>query len=534
MQGPMWRVQGVRSLPHLQDDRAEGPLPFLEPVPTFFITPEKGVKHQAQRPALPWAAKDAHAERVGTAASSRSKPPSRLALRNDDTSSSLPALGAWKDGLTPTDRWWPATDALFRTGRQRKLPTLKSPATPGPNSSSQRSGSPSTAKHGGAETRPVTTSQWPHHTPGHMEAAKDKAGVQAAEEAEEEKPFEQLLRELGRSKGCRRTITMTERKKNVGAALAGDKLFVQNLLNEGKENIEEQRAREHAVDFHWVTAAFTPIPEPRSLLPPPLVGRLPTKRQVRQVTVTSLSQFSRRSSATATMGIHDIALEIPEILEALKACNLFHALIAPCANTGVGDPPVMSRQTFCHLACAAQGFCASDGATPRLSRSAKYFDSLAEEILVKATGTTFCGIPLLELDTRSPGIVSTPMARLFSQIVQDITKEIEPQLVGLDAISQRGRAEKLARDQVFKKLLPQACKYAARRLVYVSDQTNSIMRVREHLSQEKPKEVTLERSRNLGSSLPSIRGIDALRRCIRNIPKIPQLQVSPFPAGALQ
>ncbi|CAE7326706.1 unnamed protein product [Symbiodinium natans] len=84
------------------------------------------------------------------------------------------------------------------------------------------------------------------------EALKEKLRFQAAEEIpEEEKPFEQLLRELGRSKGCRRTITMTERKKNVGAALAGDKLFVQNLLNEGREGAEEQRAREHAVDYHW-------------------------------------------------------------------------------------------------------------------------------------------------------------------------------------------------------------------------------------------------------------------------------------------
>jgi len=117
------------------------------------------------------------------------------------------------------------------------------------------------------------------------------------------------------------------------------------------------------------------------------------------------------------------------------------------------------------------------------------------------------------------------MARLFSQIVQDITKEIEPQLVGLDAISQRGRAEKLARDQVFKKLLPQACKYAARRLVYVSDQTNSIMRVREHLSQEKPKEVTLERSRSHAAS-----NGDMLRRQTRSYTTSVPSQVEDFRA----
>ncbi|CAL1131088.1 unnamed protein product [Cladocopium goreaui] len=205
----------------------------------------------------------------------------------------------------------------------------------------------------------------------------------------------------------------------------------------------------------------------------------------KDVVEASQTAIARRSSAVSHEVVHEIVLEHSDIQEAYRVCNLFCALTTPEGIIGNVDAPVMSRQTFCHLACAAQGFASVDGSHPRLCRAARHFDSLAEEVLVKGSATTTSGIVLL--DCRSPGVENTPMARLFSKIVQDIVPDFDRGL-DFDVVAQRGRAEFQARDRVFFRLLPQAGKYAASRLAHINQQASHIKQWLEK-REAKPKDI---------------------------------------------
>lgn len=301
----------------------------------------------------------------------------------------------------------------------------------------------------------------------------------ASFDEEEERPNYEFLRS---GMHCRRQITMTERKRNHNAALARDKAYVQKLLKEGKEKPEHRLAREEVIDEHWLQAAFAPVTQPEKYLPPALTGLPLTRQQVKQV--TDVTSITRRSSAVA-MEPNEMALEIPEIQEAFKVCSLFCALTTPGMNNAGGDPPVMSRQTFCHLACAAEGFASWNGGQPRLCRAVRHFDSLTEEVLGKTSSTATSGIVLL--DCRSPAVENTPMARLFAKISQDLVKDFDKGLE-FDAVAQRGRAEFQARDRIFTRLLPQAAKYAIRRQRYVNEQTSQIKHVLEK-TEAKPNQL---------------------------------------------
>ncbi|CAJ1456026.1 unnamed protein product, partial [Effrenium voratum] len=388
------------------------------------------------------------------------------------------------------ERWW-ASHTLWRGRGPRKLPFLQAKA-PGEAavkaSSKPRSEQP--------EQRLPLSPKSAKSTAWSQVGGADKdiavALVRARSRTEsvfyeddEEKPHFELYRSGSR---YRRHITMTERKRNHAAALAKDKAYVKALLKEGREKPEQRKEREQAIDSHWLAAAFAPVPDPWSYLPAALSGpgRLPLARQqVKQV--TDVSAISRRSSAASQVDLYEIALEISEIQEALRACNFFHALTA----SGPGaDPPVMNRQAFCHLACAAEGFASVEGGPPRLRRAARHFDSLAEQIFVKGSGATWSGIPLL--DCRTPSVENTPMARLFAKIVQDIAQDLEQDFADLDCVAQRGRAEYHARGRVFARLLPQASKYGALRGLFLSQQMD---RLRRTWAQDEAKNEELERER---------------------------------------
>eukprot|EP00913_Durusdinium_trenchii_P015996 g15033.t1 len=282
---------------------------------------------------------------------------------------------------------------------------------------------------------------------------------------------------------CRRQITMTERKRNHNAALARDKAYVQKLLKEERsatvegEKPEHRLAREEVIDEHWLQAAFAPVTQPEKYLPPALTGLPLTRQQVKQV--TDVTSITRRSSAVA-MEPNEMALEIPEIQETRHGGEAWES-----KRRRGGDPPVMSRQTFCHLACAAEGFASWNGGQPRLCRAVRHFDSLTEEVLGKTSSTATSGIVLL--DCRSPAVENTPMARLFAKIAQDLVKDFDKGLE-FDAVAQRGRAEFQARDRIFTRLLPQAAKYAIRRQRYVNEQTSQIKHVLEK-TEAKPNQL---------------------------------------------
>eukprot|EP00435_Cladocopium_sp_Y103_P045744 s1054_g13.t1 len=471
MRGPLGRIDGVQSLPDLKD-RSEPPLPILEPVPTFSVGP----KPQTQVLSTPVGS------RVGTAngrrpVSSKKNLPS-LGWRAHFADKDLP-----KEVLTG-DRWWISSE-IQRTGVPgKKLPSLPSQSFAGdaslPKGNFSRASSPRT-------NHERTPGAWHVPSKGASEIGTASRGLERQKSERsfsrthsmttqsvasfDETDDEKTHYEFGKSEmHCRRTITMTERKRNHNAALARDKVYVQKLLKEGREKNEDRLAREQALDGHWLQAAFSPVPDPSKYLAPALSGMLPlTRQQVKQA--TDATAIARRSSAVSHEVVHEIVLEHSDIQEAYRVCNLFCALTTPEGIIGNVDAPVMSRQTFCHLACAAQGFASVDGSHPRLCRAARHFDSLAEEVLVKGSATTTSGIVLL--DCRSPGVENTPMARLFSKIVQDIVPDFDRGL-DFDVVAQRGRAEFQARDRVFFRLLPQAGKYAASRLAHINQQASHI------------------------------------------------------------
>jgi len=372
--------------------------------------------------------------------------------------------------------WFPPE---FRPGK--KLPSLHSQSNAGDGSSrtSVSKGSPTGAWHAVSKANLEGREKDKSERSFSRAQSMTTQSVASFDETDEEKPHYEYLRS---GMHCRRMITMTERKRNHNAALARDKVYVQKLLKENREKKEDRLAREQALDGHWLQAAFSPVPDPSNYLSPLLSRMLPlTRQQVKQA--TDVTSIARRSSAVS-QDVHEIALEISDIQEAFRVCNLFCALTMP-GGIGSVESPVMSRQTFCHLACAAQGFASFDGSHPRLCRAARHFDSLAEEVLVKGNTTATSGIVLL--DCRSPGVENTPMARLFAKIVQDLVSDFDKGL-DWDVVAQRGRAEFQARDRVFFRLLPQAGKYATRRLQHIKYQASHIKQWLEK-TEAKPKDL---------------------------------------------
>eukprot|EP00434_Breviolum_minutum_P036931 symbB.v1.2.032734.t1/scaffold3967.1/size47267/3 len=337
MPGAPGRLEGTQSLPNLKD-KSEAPLPILEPVPTFSVGP----KPQTQVLSVP------SGPRVGTA----------NGRRPATSSKALPSLGALKAHFggkdLPVKKEALACDRKnppeFRPGK--KLPSLHSQSNAGDGSSRasvSKAGSP-------------RTGAWHAVSKANLEGReKDKSersfsraqsmttqSVASFDETDDEKPHYEYLRS---GMHCRRMITMTERKRNHNAALARDKVYVQKLLKENREKKEDRLAREQALDGHWLQAAFSPVSDPSNYLSPLLSRMLPlTRQQVKQA--TDVTSIARRSSAVS-QDVHEIALEISDIQEAFRVCNLFCALTMP-GGTGSVESPVMSRQTFCHLACAAQ------------------------------------------------------------------------------------------------------------------------------------------------------------------------------------
>lgn len=496
MRGPMGRIDGVQSLPDLKD-RSEPPLPILEPVPTFSVGP-KPQTQQTQVLSTPVSSRVGTANgRVGTA----------NGRRPVSSKKNLPSLGVWRAHFADKDlpkevqigdRWWISSE-IQRTGvHGKKLPSLASQSDAGDASLSKGSFSRASSPRTNHDRTPGA---WHAPSKGASEIRTASRGIERQKSERsfsrthsmatqsvaslDEMDDEKTHYEFGKSEmHCRRTITMTERKRNHNAALARDKVYVQKLLKEGREKNEDRLAREQALDGHWFQAAFSPVSDPSKYLAPALSGMLPlTRQQVKQA--TDATAIARRSSAVSHEVVHEIVLEHSDIQEAYRVCNLFCALTTPEGIIGNVDAPVMSRQTFCHLACAAQGFASVDGSHPRLCRAARHFDSLAEEVLVKGSATTTSGIVLL--DCRSPGVENTPMARLFSKIVQDIVPDFDRGL-DFDVVAQRGRAEFQARDRVFFRLLPQAGKYAASRLAHINQQASHIKQWLEK-REAKPKDI---------------------------------------------
>jgi hypothetical protein len=254
------------------------------------------------------------------------------------------------------------------------------------------------------------------------------------------------------------------------AALAHDRQFVLHGLEKLVEDQEVRKARDQQAEDHWLEAIFTPIPNPRELLPTAFREKLPLPKPTPVQKSHAPQVHSHHHHSTSLDFNHE------EMEDIVDVCKDFMALTTPPSSLGEAcndRQAVLTRPLFCRLICAMCGLCLErePGAPTMLVEALKRFDQHAESIHVKGCSTPggcLVGYGLGYGGVNQPELRELPVLKLWHDLMHIMANKVP------DSIA-RFPDQKLefAHTRLIGELFPLARSFAVERRDYINRHVQS-------------------------------------------------------------